>query len=89
MEKYLLTHEPLANMNTFVLAYLGSNPTIDLMHNESDAGVYGLYQCSQAPSQAIGVLEVLPYSGDWCLQRYTTIGASSTTWQRCYYSGTT
>ena len=45
-------------------AYLGTDPDIDSLHDTKDAGVYGIYECSQAPTQDIGVLEILPYSND-------------------------
>lgn len=54
-------------------AYLGQDPDINSLHNVHDAGVYGVYHCSQAPTQDIGVLEILPYSNDWCMQRFTII----------------
>ena len=89
MEKHILIHEPLNFIEPLIYAYLGENPNINSLHTERDAGVYGIYNCSQAPVNGIAILEVLPYSSDWCIQRFTTIGASSTTYQRCYYSGTT
>ena len=66
--------------------YLGNNPDINSMKSQS--GVYGLYNCSQAPNTAIGVLEVLVYTGDWVVQRFTDVHAGSM-WQRRFYSGTT
>lgn len=68
--------------------YLGENPDINSLHYR--AGVYGMYNCSQAPNTAIGVLEVLPYSGDWCAQRFTDFDAGQQRiWERSFLSGTT
>ena len=69
--------------------YLGENPDIDLYHN--GPGVYGIYNCSKAPVQNIGVLEVLYYSYDWTVQRFTMIdyGGTMHMWERCFYSGMT
>ena len=66
--------------------YLGENPDIDKLKYAN--GVYGIYGCTKAPSTGIGVLEVLVYSGDWVLQRFTDIGNGSM-WQRTFTSGTT
>lgn len=69
--------------------YLGENPDIDLYHN--GPGVYGIYNCSKAPVTNIGVLEVLYYSYDWTIQRFTMIdyGGAMHMWERCFYSGIT
>ena len=72
---------------TVETGYLGNNPTIN--NYKTRNGIYGIYGCTQAPSTAIGVLEVLVYSSDWVVQRFTTIGSTSGMWTRCYYSGTT
>lgn len=66
--------------------YLGQNPDIDGYRDKS--GIYGIYGCAKAPTTGIGVLEVLVYSGDWVLQRFTDIGNGSM-WQRTFTSGTT
>ena len=66
--------------------YLGQNPDIDGYRDKS--GIYGIYGCTKAPSTGIGVLEVLVYSGDWVLQRFTDIGNGSM-WQRTFTSGAT
>ena len=66
--------------------YLGQNPDIDSMRYRS--GVYGIYNCSQAPDTAIGALEVLVYSNDWVVQRFTKIPTGEM-WQRQFESGTT
>ena len=73
------------------VAYLGADPDINLLHSEKDAGVYGIYECSQAPTQDIGVLEILPYSGDWCMQRFTIIHDITVAHQyvRFWHSGNT
>ena len=70
-------------------AYLGSNPDIDLYHARS--GIYGIYNCAKAPNTGIGVLEVLYYSYDWTIQRFTNIGETNVMhmWERCFHSGTT
>lgn len=77
----------LFKSRTVETAYLGNNPTINDYRFKN--GIYGIYNCSQAPTTSIGVLEVLVYSGDWVVQRFTTIGSTSNMWTRCYYNGTT
>lgn len=69
--------------------YLGNNPDINSLKNKS--GIYGLYNCSQAPSNiGSGILEVLAYSSDWVLQRYTDVSNDLwKSWERTYYNGTT
>ena len=70
--------------------YLGENPDIDLYHY--GPGMYGIYNCSKAPSMNIGILEVLYYSGDWVIQRFTAIdygGGAPQMWERCFHTGTT
>lgn len=76
----------LDNLDYVHTKYLGQNPDIDLLHYEN--GVYGLYQCSKTPTTSIGVLEVLVYTGDWCVQRFTEI-ATGHMWQRIFTFGTT
>ena len=70
-----------------ICEYLGNNPDINSLKGQS--GIYGLYNCSQAPNGAIAVLEVLVYTPDWLIQRFTTIGATPNMWERAYHSGTT
>ena len=65
--------------------YLGSNPEIDTLRAQH--GTYGLYGCSKAPNTGIGVLEVLVYSSDWVIQRFTV--SDGRMWQRTFTSGTT
>lgn len=68
--------------------YLGNNPDINSLRETS--GIYGLYNCSQAPSLDIGTLEVIRYTDDWVLQRFTGINNNIwNTWERIYYMGTT
>ena len=50
---------------------------------------YGYTGMTNAAVQAISVLEVLNYSGDWIVQRQTVIGESPVTYERTRYSGTT
>lgn len=66
-------------------AYLGQNPDIDALHYKS--GVYGIYGCTKAPSMEIGTLEVLVYSIDWVIQRFSNPYGS--VWQREFTAGTT
>ena len=90
MSKIILSHNFIANIHPYIYAYLGQNPDINSLHDWRDAGIYGIYNCSQAPSASIGILEVLPYSKDWCVQRFTTISATdgtSATYQRCWWQG--
>ena len=68
--------------------YLGNNPDINSLRETS--GIYGIYNCSQAPTLDIGTLEVIRYANDWVLQRFTGIGNNIwNTWERIYYNGTT
>lgn len=66
--------------------YLGQNPDIDGYRDKS--GIYGIYGCTKTPNTGIGVLEVLVYSGDWVLQRFTNIETGNM-WQRTFISGAT
>ena len=72
-------------------AYLGTDPDINSLHHVHDAGVYGVYHCSQAPDINIGVLEIIPYSSDWCMQRFTVIYTLDMAheWVRFWYGGNT
>ena len=80
--------DPIVLKDNYVATkYLGQNPDINSMRWES--GVYGLYGCNQAPASGIGILEVLAYSGDWVIQRYTKVGATPQMWERAFHSGTT
>lgn len=87
MSKIILSHDFMSNIHPYIYAYLGPNPDINSMHSDQDAGVYGIYDCLQAPSTSIGVLEILPYTTDWCVQRFTTISGTSATYQRCWWGG--
>jgi hypothetical protein len=79
----------LSSMKYVETAYLGSNPDIDSYH--AKPGIYGIYNCSKTPINSIGVLEVLYYSWDWTIQRFSSIdyGGSTHMWERSFYSGTT
>ena len=44
---------------------------------------------TNAPIQAIAVLEVLVYSVDWVVQRFTVISDGGKKYERHFYSGTT
>lgn len=72
--------------NTVTTGYLGDNPDINTLRAVN--GTYGIYNCSQAPTTGIGVLEVLAYTSDWVIQRFTDVGNGSM-WQRTFTSGTT
>ena len=37
----------------------------------------------------IAILEVIPYSKDWVIQRYTTISSNPVTYIRAYHDGAT
>lgn len=68
--------------------YLGSNPDINSLKTKS--GIYGLYNCSQAPDLGLGVLEVMVYTTDWVVQIFTAFDQHIwKTWGRTYYNGTT
>lgn len=68
-----------------------NNPDIDSKFFRMYDGVYGIYNCSKAPNTNIGVLEVLSYTPDWVLQRFSTIssGGGNDMWERTFYDGTT
>lgn len=69
-------------------AYLGRDPNINEYRYTS--GIYGIYNCSLAPNLGIGTLEVMRYSNDWVLQRFTEIDYGTWhTWERVFYGGTT
>lgn len=68
--------------------YLGKNPDINKLRNWHESGVYGIYDCDQAPNKNIGVLEVISYTIDWCLQRFTDLN-SGEMWERIFHYGTT
>ena len=73
--------------NTVETKGLGQNPDINSLHYMN--GVYSLYQCSQAPSTNMGILEVLVYNGDWVIQRFTDVVDAGKMWQRVFQKGTT
>ena len=50
---------------------------------------YGYTGMTNAPVQNISVLEVIVYSPDWIVQRFTAISATGITFERHYHSGTT
>ena len=50
---------------------------------------YGYTGMTNAPVQSISVLEVIVYSADWIVQRFTVINANGITYERYYHSGTT
>lgn len=78
----------LSSMKYVKTGYLGENPDIDLYHAEP--GMYGLYNCSKAPVNGIGVLEVVFYTWDWTIQRFSVMdyGGGVHMWERCFYGGT-
>lgn len=57
----------------------------------TDTGWYSASSWTNMPSGAntIAAMEVVRYSGDWILQRFTVISATNLAYQRAYYSGTT
>ena len=65
--------------------YLGNNPNIN---NLKTSGSYGIYNCSQAPTTNIGTLEVIQYTADWILQRFTDLSKHQI-YERTFYGGTT
>lgn len=69
------------------MEYLGQNP--DINSKRFTAGIYGLYGCTQAPDTEIAVLEVIFYTPDWVIQRFTTVEATPRMWERSFTSGTT
>ena len=51
-------------------------------------GMYGVYNSTNAPTNDIATLEVVMYSPDWIIQRFTVVG-SGTVYIRSWYGGTT
>jgi hypothetical protein len=51
-------------------------------------GMYGVYQSTNAPERNIATLEVVMYSPDWIIQRFTSV-ETATTYIRRWHSGTT
>jgi hypothetical protein len=51
-------------------------------------GMYGVYQSQNAPERNIATLEVVMYSPDWIIQRFTSV-ETATTYIRRWYGGTT
>ena len=81
--------ENISNITVVAMetANWGRDPDINSRGIKS--GAYGIYSSSKAPNTSIGILEVMAYSPDWILQRFTSISAEPHMWERCYYSGTT
>ncbi len=50
---------------------------------------FGYTGMTNAPTQAISVLEVIVYSPDWIVQRFTVINVTGKTYERHYYNGNT
>lgn len=61
----------------------------DLNTLKTQGWYYGYTGMTNAPVQTIGVMEVLVYSQDWIVQRFTVIGATPVTYERHYHTGTT
>lgn len=51
-------------------------------------GMYGVYNSTNAPTSDIATLEVVMYSPDWIVQRFTVVG-SGTVYIRSWFSATT
>ena len=51
-------------------------------------GMYGVYNSTNAPTSDIATLEVVMYSPDWIIQRFTSVG-SGTEYVRSWYGATT
>ena len=51
-------------------------------------GMYGVYNSTNAPVSHIATLEVIMYSPDWIIQRFTSV-ETGTVYLRRWYSGTT
>ena len=66
--------------------YLGSGVDLNTIKT---AGMYGVYQAVNAPSTGISTLEVIVYSADWILQRFTVISNPLVVYVRTFYNGTT
>ena len=81
--RYLLSTVLESKVNQ---SYLGNNPDINSLKDTS--GIYGIYNCSQAPNTGIGTLEVIVYTHDWLIQRFTDI-QNQHMWERYFTYGTT
>ena len=56
-------------------------------NNITTYSVVSSYKWSNAPSGvSIGILETIPYSPDWIVQRFTNINSSHKTYIRSYYN---
>ncbi len=64
--------------------YLG---IVDL-NTLKEPGMYGVYNSTNAPTSDIATLEVVKYSPDWIIQRFTTVGIGRV-YIRSWRSGTT
>ena len=58
------------------------------LNNIKEPGMYGVYNSTNAPTSDIATLEVVKYSPDWIVQRFTTAGVVRV-YMRSWYGGTT
>ena len=61
----------------------------DLNNIKTAGWYYGYTGMTNAPVQNISVLEVIVYSPDWIVQRFTVINVTGKTYERHYYNGNT
>lgn len=78
------------NLSALLKPYFGRIYSGDIIDCDTLTieGVYGGYRWINAPVVTIAVLEVLPYSRDWILQRFTNI-SNNETWTRTFVNGDT
>jgi len=79
--------QPDIPTNYVIWQYKDRNPDIDLAEYRSHGGQYGIYNCTKAPTMDIGILEVVSYTVDWCVQRFSDCYGNC--WARTFHSGTT
>lgn len=65
----------------------GNHGIVDC-NNYKTTCTIGIYASTNAPNGQIGVLEVLQYSSDWVLQRFTS-AETGEMWTRRFHNGTT
>lgn len=75
-------------INSDVIRKVSNNNIIDCNDIRTAIIISG-FRWTNSPFNSIAILEVIHYSGDWILQRFTQIGPVPVRWERCYWDGTT
>ena len=88
-ETFTMEVNDLGNIiNSDVIHKVHNNNGIDCNDIRTTIIISG-YRWTNSPSNSIAILEVISYSNDWILQRFTEIGNVPVRWERCYYDGDT